>query len=73
MGEGRPEGFSEEVMFEPRPEGEERAGLGKRLAIASAKALRQGRKQHVLRTERGRSDGAWRSRGKTVRDETWRC
>lgn len=45
------EGFSEDVPFELRSEGGEIAGLEKRLARASAKALRQERKQHVLRPD----------------------
>lgn len=46
---------SEEVTFELRSEGGERAGYGRRLATAGAKALRQERKQHILRTDRGQS------------------
>lgn len=57
MGEAR-KGLSEEVTSELRSEGGERAGPKKGLATASAKALRQERKQQVLRGERGQS--GWR-------------
>ena len=54
MGEGR-ESPSEEVTFELRSEEGERADQEKKPATADAKALRQERKHHVLRTERGQS------------------
>ena len=68
MGEGRR--VSEEATFELRAEGERGTGYGNRLATASAKALRQERKQHVLRTERPKWMEPGDQGGKTARYET---
>lgn len=68
MGEG--ETASKEVTFELRSEGGERAGYGKRLATASAKALRGEKAAYSKDRQRPKWMEPGDQGGRTVSNET---